>query len=304
MKSFVLQLAAKHTPDEIRLAIVDTKEVDFTGSIARLPQLFAPIAYTLSDAEELIERVEAERVRRQRLMHRAQVADWQQYNAKSDHPFPLLLLIVDEAADFKDNMTTLIKIARKGRAFGISIILGTQRPDSKVISGQVTANLPTGIAFRTRTNGESRIILDRAGAEDLTRPGQALIFSNGWQTVQTLLVTDVEAFIHSDIHVQDPTLTADETFLVRLAQEGHGGVFNIQQLYEDPQNSTATGHRVSKRQITKLAQRWEKCGWLTQPADVTQPRQVSTEIIALAYPPPTRSKSGDTVIRVIRGDTW
>ncbi len=285
MKSFVMQLATKHTLDEIRFAIVDTKEVDFTGSIAHLPQLFTSIAYTLTAAEELIERVEAERVRRQRLMHQAQVSDWQQYNAKSDVPFPLLLLIVDEAADFKDDMATLINIARKGRAFGISLVLGTQRPDSKVISGQVTANLPTAIAFRTRTNGESRVILDRAGAEDLTRPGQALIFSNGWLKVQTLLVTDIEAFIHSDIHVQAPTLTDAETFLVCLAQEEYGGVFNIQRLYEDPQNVTATGYRVSKRQITKLAQRWEKCGWLTQPIDVTQPRQVTAEILSLTYPP-------------------
>ena len=274
MQSIVLQLAAKHTSAEVQFAIVDTKEVDFGAAYERLPHLFAPIAHDLSEAACLIERVEAERLRRQGVMAEAGVADWRQCEGLG-----LLVLTVDEAADFAKTsaMATLVDVARKGRAMGISLVLGTQSPTSKVIDAQVRANLSTAIAFQTRTDIESRVILGKSGAEALNRPGLALAFLDGrWDKVQTLRVDQVDGFIEERVAVKRPALSGVETALVRYAMEALGGAFIVNRLYEQHQGL------ISKRRLTALAQRWEGRGWLTAPASRSKPRQVTGELVGLA----------------------
>ena len=287
MQSIVLQLAAKHTPAEVRFAIVDTKEVDFGVDYERLPHLFAPIAHDLGEAAQLIEAVEAERLRRQGVMAAAGVADWRKCDGLG-----LLLLAVDEAADFAKTpaMETLVDVARKGRAFGISLVLGTQSPSSKVIHPQVRANLPTAIAFQTRTDIESRVILAKSGAEKLNRPGLALAFLDGrWDKIQTLRVDQVAGFISERVAVKRPALSGVETDLVRYAIEELDGRFIINRL------APAFQSDVSRRQIVKLGQKWEARGWLTQPAHATDPRRVTPDLEALAL----GGESGNTVT----GDT-
>ena len=299
MQSIILQLAARHTPAEVRFAIVDTKEVDFGADYEALPHLFASIAHNLQEAAELIERVEAERLRRQAVMAAAGVADWRDLDG--DDAFPLLLLTVDEAADFTKTPTmgTLVEIARKGRAMGVSLMLGTQSPSSKVIDPQIRANLPTAIAFQTRTDIESRVILGCKGAEQLNRPGLALTFVDGrWEQVQTLRVEPdtVGDFITERVTAKRPALNEVEAALVRYAVEELDGAFIVNRLYE------RHGGLISKRKLTALAQKWEKRGWLTTPASRSEPRRVTPELLALVSPA-LDAKSGDTVTRVTRGDT-
>jgi hypothetical protein len=278
MQSIVLQLAAKHTPDEVQVAIVDTKQVDFGLGFESLPHLLAPVAHTLEQAHRLIEAVAGERVRRQALMARAGVAGWR--DLPEDERLPLLLLVVDEAADFARTpaMQTLVEVARKGRAFGVSIVLGTQSPSSKVIDPQVRANLPTAIAFQTRTDVESRVILGCKGAEDLDRPGLALAFLDGqWQRIQTLYAGDVAQDALDRVMPPSPHVLDElEADLVRYALDELDGAFTIGRLYE------AFGDRVSKHSLTRLAQRWERRAWLTEPAHATDPRRVTPELEALA----------------------
>jgi hypothetical protein len=280
----------------VQIAIVDTKQVDFGSSFEALPNLCETIAHTLEQAQRLIEAVEGERLRRQALMARADVADWREM--PEGDKVPLLLLAVDEAADFARTaaMETLVEIARKGRAMGISIILGTQSPSSKVIDPQVRANLPTAIAFQTRTDVESRVILGRKGAEDLNRPGLALTFTGGqWQTVQTLRVEleAAQALVGQLAAPQLPVLDDVEADLVRYAVERLDGAFIINQLYE------VFSDRISKRQLTKLGQQWESRRWLTSPASRSDPRRVTDELVGLAL----GWENGDTMTRVTRGDT-
>jgi hypothetical protein len=290
MQSAILQLAAKHDPSEIQFAVVDTKEVDFGPTFDRLPHLFAPIAHTLEDAAQLIEAVESERLRRQAVMAQAGVNDW-----RRAEELGLLMLVVDEAADFAKTptMDTLVEVARKGRAMGISLVLATQSPSAKVISPQVRANLPTAIAFQTRTDIESRVILGKRGAEDMNRPGLALTFIGGhWQEVQTLRVelTDV-----ADVAPPPrPALKEIERRLVRYALDHLDGCFVIGTLYD------AFKGEVSKRALTALAQRWEARGWLTTPAHATDPRRVTDDLRALC--PALARGSGDRVTGVIGGD--
>jgi len=296
MQIIILQLAAKHDPSEVRFAIVDTKEVDFGAAFEALPHLFAPIAHDLQEAAGLIERVEAERLRRQATMAQAGVADWRRCDGLG-----LLLLVVDEAADFARTpaMATLVDVARKGRAMGVSLVLATQSPSSKVIDPQVRANLPTGIAFQTRTDIESRVILGKSGAEKLNRPGLALAFIGGrWETIQTLRVEPNAAadFIEERVAARRPALNEVEVALVSYAVQGLGGRFIVNRLYDHHKGL------ISKRALTTLAQKWEARGWLTTPRSRSEARRVTPELLALVSPA-QNTKSGDTVTRVTRGDT-
>jgi len=299
MKSIILQLTQKHTASEFQVAICDLKTVDFRDPFDRLPNLFAPIAYDLDGARLLIETVEQERLRRAAVMASAGVADWR----RLDEPFALLLLVVDEAADFaKDPATeTLIELARKGRAMGVSLIVGTQLPSAKVISPQVRGNLATAIAFQCRTHLESQAILGTAGAEKLDRPGLALAFIDGkWQTVQTLAVDPESSGLAERVSAPPPpALEPVEVALVRHALDELSGAFIIGRLYEQ------FGAQISKRQLTRLGQRWEMRGWLTAPAHATDARKVTDELAALAdvgLPPGQGTENGDTVTGMIGGD--
>ncbi len=278
MQSVVLQLCAKHTPAQFQVAIIDTKQVDFGAVFVRLPHLFAPIAHDLDEAERLIEHVEQERQRRQALMAQAGVADWRDLDGLG-----LLLLVVDEAADFAKTpaMETLVEVARKGRAMGVSLIVGTQLPSARVIDAQVRANLPTAIAFQCRSHIESQAILGRKGAEGLNRPGLALTFTGSrWERVQTLRV-DLEAL--GDVAAPPtPALSDTERALVRFAVKELDGAFTVNAIYE------AHKDQVSKYALTKLAQRWERRGWLTEPQRTPDGhkvgRQVTAELARLAMP--------------------
>jgi len=278
MQSIILQLAAKHQPAEVQLAIVDTKEVDFGQDYERLPHLFAPIAHDLGEAARLIGAVESERLRRQAVMAQAGAVDWREVDGLA-----LLLLVVDEAADFTrtPTMTTLVEVARKGRAMGVSIVLGTQSPSSRVIHPQIRANLPTAIAFQTRTDIESRVILGCKGAEGLNRPGLALMFIGGrWQRVQTLRADQntSRAFIGSVTAPMHPALSDVEAALVQTALQELDGAFIINRLYEAHQGD------ISKRALTNLAQKWEQRGWLTPPAHAADPRHVTDNLLTLIGP--------------------
>jgi len=310
LQSFVLQLASKHSPAECKIAVVDLKEVDFSGPFDRLPHLFDRIAHDVAEAGRLIEGVEQERLRRQALMARANVADWRYYNAHplDGEPLPLVYLICDEAADLKGTpaMDTLITLARKGRAFGISLSVGTQSPTSDVVHAQVRANLDTPIAYKTRTHIESQVILGRKGAETLERPGQALAYLGGkWETIQTLRVThdadtgEVGGLVDLVTAPPPPALDDLEAGLVAYAVDDLDGCFIIGRLYE-----RFTG-QISKRRLATLAQQWQARGWLTAPAHATDPRRVTPELLSLCPPSPSPGqgqRGDDRVIGMIGGD--
>ncbi|MEA3310090.1 MAG: FtsK/SpoIIIE domain-containing protein, partial [Chloroflexota bacterium] len=293
--STVLQLTKKHTPKELQLAVIDLKQLDFTGEIARLPHYFRPVAYEDNTAEILIQQVEAERMRRRVVFNRAEVSNWLSYNEQADTPLPLLLLVVDEAADLADSAETLIQLVRKGVTAGISLIVATQHPTSDVVSSHIKANLPTAIAFRTRSTSDSRVILGRNGAEELRTKGRALWFNDdddwdGWQTVQTLYVDRAirTALLNSGQPATTPhslpssVLSAEEVALVDYALTELDGKFLISEL------AVALQGQVSRRRISNYAQQWEQRGWLTTPRrDIhgyPVGRQVTNKLVKLVSP--------------------
>jgi S-DNA-T family DNA segregation ATPase FtsK/SpoIIIE len=96
-----------------------------------------------------------------------------------------VLCIIDELSDavltYGDKfLKPLVLLAQKGRAAGVHIIAGTQTPTAKILSGELKANFPVKIAFKTSNATASRVVLDQAGAENLLGAGDGLcIAENG-----------------------------------------------------------------------------------------------------------------------------
>ncbi|RLC94643.1 MAG: hypothetical protein DRI77_10815, partial [Chloroflexi bacterium] len=293
--SLILQLAHKNGPDRLALAMVDLKRLDFTALDA-LPHLVRPVATTELDAVKLVNWCVQEMERRQAMMRAASVTRWDRLHI--EERFPLLLVAVDECADFADSavMGDLVELARKGRASGVSLVLATQRPDAQVINRQVKANLTTRLAFRVTDVYESRIILDRAGAEKIKRRGLALTNAGGkWRKVQCGYIPDEETREWCNVAPSGPALSAVERDLVCYAVEKLCGAFKIDPLYQAHKGT------ISRRRLLKLARGWEQRGWLSKPASVTDPRRVTDELAELAGCTP--GASNDTTVRQLRRST-
>ena len=99
-----------------------------------------------------------------------------------DAIMPYIVVIIDEFADLimtaKEVEQPVMRLAQKARAIGIHLIVATQRPDVKVITGGIKANFPARIAFRVMQMIDSRTIIDQPGANQLIGRGD-MLFSNG-----------------------------------------------------------------------------------------------------------------------------
>jgi S-DNA-T family DNA segregation ATPase FtsK/SpoIIIE len=152
-------------------------------------------------ADKVLKSLVAEMEERYELLSKAYVQNIKQYNEKyknrnllpSDgHKFlPYIVTIIDEYADLTMSVgsggdakaiarsitTSIIRLAQKGRAAGIHVVLATQRPSVDVITGLIKANFPTRIAFRVISRIDSSTILDAPGAEKLIGKGDMLYYA-------------------------------------------------------------------------------------------------------------------------------
>lgn len=211
-------LYSKH-PSELKFVFIDPKMVEFSAYAKLLKHYLAvlpdagseedeekrAIVKNPKDAERILRSLTAEMDERYRLLSEAGVNNLSLYNAKykerklrpdKGHRFlPYIVTIVDEYADLtmsagagadtrasaKSITNSIIRLAQKGRAAGMHVILATQRPSVDVISGQIKANFPARIAFRVAQRIDSMTILDSPGADKLIGKGD-MLFSAGIDT--------------------------------------------------------------------------------------------------------------------------
>jgi hypothetical protein len=194
-----------------------------------------------------------------------------------------LLLVIDELAELADHddaLAALERIARMGRAFGLSVILATQYPTKDVVRRQIKVNMTAQVAFRVPDGAASRVILDRDGAEKLSRKGRCLLQVAGarqvvqaWRVERERLAQILEPIAGIPV---GPALDPLEGEMVRHAVRELGGAFTIGKLYD------AFRGQVSLHALKQLGRRWQARGWLTEPVDAISPRLVTPTLAQLA----------------------
>jgi S-DNA-T family DNA segregation ATPase FtsK/SpoIIIE len=193
-------LIYKKHPAELKFVLVDPKKVELTlfnklerHFLAKLPNAEEAI---ITDTKKVIFTLNSlciEMDSRYDLLKEAAVRNLKEYNAKfaqrrlspeKGHRFlPYIVLVIDELADLmmtagKEVETPIARLAQLARAVGIHLVVATQRPSVKVITGLIKANFPARLSFRVTSSIDSRTILDMGGAEQLVGQGDMLLSIN------------------------------------------------------------------------------------------------------------------------------
>jgi len=221
MNGFILSMLYKNTPSELRMIMVDPKQVEL-GIYDGIPHLLTPVINSPDKALNALKWGVAEMERRYSTMKPMNVRNLEEYNAKVSNKdrMPVIVIIIDELADLmmsgnkKEVEAAITRIAQKARAVGLHLILATQRPSVDVITGLIKANVPSRVAFTVASNIDSRTILDQIGAEDLLGRGDMLYFPTGamattriqWVLVET---DEVERVVNHIKRTIDPAMLED-----------------------------------------------------------------------------------------------
>ena len=190
--TLITSLLYRNSPSDMKLIIVDPKQVEM-AQYQDIPHLLTPIITQTEKALSAMKWAVGEMERRYTLMAEEKVKNIADYNAKmakaaeedkaeKEGKMPYIVIIIDEMADLmmmagKDLEMLIVRIAQKGRAAGIHLVLATQRPEVKVITGLIKANIPGRIAFAVGSQMDSRIMLDQGGAEKLLGKGDMLLLT-------------------------------------------------------------------------------------------------------------------------------
>ncbi len=180
LRAALLGMALNSGPDQIRFTLIDPKRVTFTD-LSAVPHLDGPVVMDLEPALQALERLVEDMEQRYEVFSETGAIDIAEYNSLHD-PMAHHVTIIDEYADlmiekeFKKQAELFIqRLCQKGRAAGFHIILSTQRPDSKVVTPLIKANLQLKVALKVTTATNSQIVLDEPGAERLMGNGDMLV---------------------------------------------------------------------------------------------------------------------------------
>lgn len=178
LHALLLSLLLRHTPETLQLALIDPKQVDFRP-YAKIPNLYRDeVAIEVTAAREMLEELVIEMDTRYSMFNRFGVSNIGEIRRKGQ-ALPYIVVCIEELADLvmqDQNIESLIaRLAQKARAAGIHLVLATQRPDAKTLTGLIRGNIPGRIALTVQKGTESTIILDETGAENLLGQGDMLL---------------------------------------------------------------------------------------------------------------------------------
>ena len=211
VNSMLLSMLLKYTPNELRLILIDPKQLEL-ANYNDIPHLLTPVVTDMTEAASALSWCVAEMERRYQLMSLLKVRKLNEFNKKviaaekSGNPMldplwrpndsvsisqapklktlPMIVIVADEFADMimqvgKQAEELITRLAQKSRAAGIHLMLATQRPSVDVITGLIKANIPVRAALRVNSKVDSRTILDSGGAEDMLGNGDMLFLGPG-----------------------------------------------------------------------------------------------------------------------------
>ena len=257
--TLITSLLYHNAPSDMKLIIVDPKQVEM-AQYQDIPHLLTPIITSTEKALSAMKWAVGEMERRYTLMAEEKVKNIADYNTKISSQaskdgeqkaskMPYIVIVIDEMADLmmmagKDLEMLIVRVAQKGRAAGIHLVLATQRPEVKVITGLIKANIPGRIAFAVGSQMDSRIMLDQGGAEKLLGKGDMLLLTTEMMgkpcRIQGAWASDEDISKVTDfLRAQRPPEYNDEVIAQQVAIKGmpSSGTSDLGRRY-DPNDPT------------------------------------------------------------------
>jgi len=194
VNAMLSSILLRATPHEVRLVLVDPKQVEL-NHYESIPHLLTPVITSPRMAANALQNLVKEMEQRYGTMSLARTRSLPELNRarekRGEPPLPYILCVIDELADLMmvapaDVEDSIIRLAQKARAVGIHLVLATQSPRVDVITGMIKANVPSRIAFAVSSQTDSRVILDQNGAESLLGQGDMLFSPVGTSRVQRI----------------------------------------------------------------------------------------------------------------------
>ncbi|MCD4796711.1 MAG: cell division protein FtsK [Candidatus Cloacimonetes bacterium] len=194
VNSLICSLLFRVTPEEVRFILIDPKRIELSV-YEGIPHLIQNVVTNNEDALIALDWSVAEMDKRYDLFQKYKVKSLNAYNKEitklrkkdgsiEEDTLPFIVIIVDELADLmmtvgREVERPITRLAQMARAIGIHLVLATQRPSIKVITGIIKANFPSRIAFQVSSKIDSRVIIDANGAEKLLGLGDSLYLPPG-----------------------------------------------------------------------------------------------------------------------------
>ncbi len=178
----VLSLLYRARPDQVKFIMIDPKRVELT-LFDGIPHLLAPVVHDARTAAGLLRQAINEMEKRYHRLSEAGVRNITEYNQRAREkglpPMYYIVIVIDELADLMmqgaaEFEHSICRIAQLARAVGLHLVVATQRPSVNVVTGTIKANIPSRIAFAVASQTDSRVVLDRVGAERLVGRGDML----------------------------------------------------------------------------------------------------------------------------------
>jgi S-DNA-T family DNA segregation ATPase FtsK/SpoIIIE len=194
INAMLSSLLLRATPHELRLVLIDPKQVEL-NHYESIPHLLTPVITSPRMAANALQNLVKEMEQRYSIMSLAKTRSLIELNRsrekRGDAPLPYIVCVIDELADLMmvapaDVEDSIIRLAQKARAVGIHLVLATQSPRVDVITGMIKANVPSRIAFSVSSQTDSRVILDCNGAESLLGQGDMLFSPVGTSRLQRI----------------------------------------------------------------------------------------------------------------------
>lgn len=215
--NFIVSMLYRCGPERLRFIMVDPKRVELT-LYNSIPHLLTPVITDAKKAILAIKWLSKEMERRYSILEAEGVRDIASYHENVVAPssakakagasdgdslvdaLPYIVVIIDELADMmsaypRELESGIVRLAQMSRAVGIHLILSTQRPSVKVITGLIKANIPARVALQVASQIDSRTILDGGGAEKLLGAGDTLFLSGEMskpRRIQAPFITETE----------------------------------------------------------------------------------------------------------------
>ena len=277
LNSLICGLLMTRTPEQLKLIMVDPKSVEFTP-YATIPHLLVPV---ITDNRKVVFSLHwavAEMEKRLKMFARARVRNIYDFNHRatftqqdmfgadeavnSDMPktVPYIVIIIDEVADLmsqcsKEVTPDISRLTAKARAAGIHLILATQRPDAKIITGTIKANIPGRVAFKTSSSVDSRTILDDTGAENLIGKGDMLFKGKDGLLIraQGAWISDGEIANITNFIQEHSNTQFDEKFATKLGRVKEASIEDpFASNEDDPDNQPGGGEDMpSAKEMVK-----------------------------------------------------